>query len=119
MVGRPIRGRQADGEEDGSIYAGEGKNPSVGRWRWVMSLMAMWLWLVCYADRTNISLAIVEMEEEFGWSDSVNGVVLSAFFVGYLCTQVIGGWAAARFSGYVVLALAVLGYSVATLLTPL
>ena len=38
---------------------------------------------------------------------------------GYLTTQVLGGWLAARWNGWGVLALAVFGYSVATLLTPL
>ena len=35
-----------------------------------------------------------------------------------LCTQVLGGYLAARFSGCLVMGLAVLGYSTATLLTP-
>ena len=40
---------------------------------------------VCYADRTNISLAIVEMERELGFSESEDGVVFSSFFIG--CTH--------------------------------
>ena len=53
-----------------------------GKWRWVTALMACMMWLCTYADRTNISLAIVEMESEFGWSAASDGVVLSSFFVG-------------------------------------
>jgi hypothetical protein len=106
----------AKDDDDGDIRTG---SKSGGHWRWAMAMMAMTLWLVTYADRTNISLAIVEMEKEFGWSDTENGLVLSSFFSGYLLTQVLGGWAAARFSGHVVLGLAVLSYSAATLLTPL
>ena len=67
-----------DGAEP-TIYDDQAAAPA-GRWRWAMSVMACTMWLVCYADRTNISLAIVEMEEEFGWSESVDGVVLSSFF---------------------------------------
>ena len=67
-----------DGAEP-TIYDDQAGAPA-GRWRWAMSVMACTMWLVCYADRTNISLAIVEMEEEFGWSESVDGVVLSSFF---------------------------------------
>ena len=40
---------------------------------------------MCYADRTNISLAIVEMERELGFSESEDGVVFSSFFIG--CTH--------------------------------
>ena len=47
-----------------------------------MAVLGMTMWLVCYCDRTNISLAIVEMETEFGWSESTDGLVLSSFFVG-------------------------------------
>ncbi|CAG8467151.1 11110_t:CDS:2 [Funneliformis mosseae] len=34
----------------------------------------------CYADRSNI----VFMSMDFGWSSTTQGLVLSAFFVGYL-----------------------------------
>lgn len=93
--------------------------PAVGWWRWMTAAMACWMWLCTYADRTNISLAIVEMEREFRWSASVDGLVLSSFFAGYTCTQVLGGWLAARWSGSAVMGCAVLAYSTATLLTPI
>ena len=60
-----------------------------GWWRWITAAMACWMWLCTYADRTNISLAIVEMEREFEWSASVDGLVLSSFFAGYCTTQVL------------------------------
>jgi hypothetical protein len=44
--------------------------------------------------------------------------VLSAFFVGYACSQVAGGRLADRFSGTAVLPMAVASWSLATLLTP-
>ena len=73
----------ADG--DASIYAKDGGDVQLrpaGSWRWIISLLALVMWLVCYADRTNISLAIIEMEEEYGWDHAVDGVVLSSFFWG-------------------------------------
>lgn len=45
-------------------------------------------------------------------------LVLSAFFAGYLCTQILGGWAAARYGGKPVLTVAVLLWSIFTLATP-
>lgn len=44
--------------------------------------------LVSYADRGNLASAIVPMAEQFGWSQGFEGLVLSAFFVGYAATQV-------------------------------
>ena len=74
----------ADGDD--SIYAakdgGDIQLRPAGSWRWIISLLALVMWLVCYADRTNISLAIIEMEEEYGWDHAVDGVVLSSFFWG-------------------------------------
>lgn len=44
--------------------------------------------LVSYADRGNLASTIVPMGEQFGWSAGFEGLVLSAFFVGYASTQV-------------------------------
>ena len=87
--------------------------------RGVVGLLIFGVWTVCYADRMIISLAIVKMEREFGWSNSADGLVLSSFFAGYTCTQILGGVLAARFGGKPVLAVAVLAWSVLTLATPL
>ena len=47
------------------------------------------------------------------------GWVLSAFFYGYLITQIPGGYLASRFGGRYVFGLGILLTSVLTLLTPL
>jgi ACS family sodium-dependent inorganic phosphate cotransporter len=74
---------------------------------------------ICYIDRVNISVAIIPMAEQFGWSDTQRGFVLSSFFVGYLVTQVLGGWLAGKLGGKLVLGFGVLWWSLFTLLTPL
>jgi len=74
---------------------------------------------ICYIDRVNISVAIIPMAEQFGWSDTQRGLVLSSFFVGYLVTQVLGGWLAGKLGGKMVLGFGVLWWSLFTLLTPL
>ncbi len=73
---------------------------------------------ICYIDRVNISVAIIPMAEEFGWDRTVQGVVLSAFFWGYLTTQILGGWLSDRYGGKAVLGSGVLLWSVFTLITP-
>ena len=47
------------------------------------------------------------------------GWVLSAFFYGYLLTQIPGGWLATRFGGKHVYGVGIVMTSVLTLLTPL
>ena len=73
---------------------------------------------ICYIDRVNISVAIIPMAEDFGWDQTTRGFVLSSFFIGYMATQVLGGWLSDRYGGKIVLGSAVLLWSVFTLLTP-
>ncbi|MFI5318579.1 MAG: ACS family MFS transporter [Myxococcota bacterium] len=73
---------------------------------------------ICYVDRVNISLAITAMAREFAWDKTTSGFVMSSFFLGYLLTQVPGGWLAGRFGGKHVLAGGVLLWSLFTALTP-
>ncbi len=73
---------------------------------------------IAYSDRVNISVAAVAMKEQLGWSQTQKGLVLSAFFVGYMLFMFASGVLATRFGGKRVLGLAVLAWSVLTLLTP-
>ena len=73
---------------------------------------------VCYIDRVNISVAAIAMQSEFGWTETTKGLVLSSFFVGYMLTMAVAGWLADRFGGKLVLGLAVIWWSLFTVLTP-
>ena len=73
---------------------------------------------ICYIDRVNISVAIIPMQEAFGWSDTTKGFVLSSFFIGYMILQAPSGWLANKIGGKFVLGFAVLSWSVFTILTP-
>ncbi|EOD22402.1 hypothetical protein EMIHUDRAFT_240437 [Emiliania huxleyi CCMP1516] len=50
-----------------------------------------------YADRTNLSVAVIAMSREFGWGEASTGTLLASFFCGYVLTQIPAGLAAARF----------------------
>jgi ACS family sodium-dependent inorganic phosphate cotransporter len=74
---------------------------------------------ICYADRTNITLAAVKMQKTYHYSTVQLGWVFSSFFFGYICTQLLGGWASKRYGGKIVLTTGVCIWSLATALTPL
>lgn len=74
--------------------------------------------VIAYTDRVNISVAAVAMKEHFGWSQTEKGVVLAAFFVGYLLFMFVAGLLANRFGGKRVVGYSVLAWSIFTLLTP-
>lgn len=84
-----------------------------------MVLLCFFSTFICYIDRVNISVAIIPMAEQFGWTATQRGLVLSSFFIGYLVTQVLGGWLAGKMGGKAVLGFGVLWWSLFTLLTPL
>jgi ACS family sodium-dependent inorganic phosphate cotransporter len=73
---------------------------------------------ICYIDRVNLSVAVIVMQERFGWSETTKGLVMSSFFWGYLAMQVPAGWLANRIGGKRVLTFAVAWWSIFTILTP-
>jgi len=75
--------------------------------------------VVAYTDRVNISVAAVAMREQFGWSQTEKGFVLSSFFVGYLLFMFVGGVLSNRYGGRRILGWSLLAWSAVTLLTPL
>ena len=87
--------------------------------RYTMITLLLAAMLLCYIDRIIVSLAAIEMQSEFGWSDSQKGLVLSVFFAGYLATQILGGLLSNRFGGRTVFLLAVLLWSIFTVVTPI
>ena len=74
--------------------------------------------VLCYLDRVSISVAIIPLAAEEGYDSAAQGLILSAFFWGYLWPQLLGGWLADRFGGKRVLAFGVVLWSVATFITP-
>ena len=75
--------------------------------------------IICYIDRVNISVAIIPMQEQFGWSDSQVGFIFSSFYIGYMLTMALGGYLSDKFGGKLVLGYGVVLWSIFTILTPL
>jgi ACS family sodium-dependent inorganic phosphate cotransporter len=74
--------------------------------------------VLCYLDRVNISIAIIPLARAKGYDPAARGLILSAFFWGYLWPQLLGGWLADRFGGKRVLGAGVALWSLATFFTP-
>ncbi|TDH68419.1 hypothetical protein CCR75_000148 [Bremia lactucae] len=73
--------------------------PPTGKRRYVTAFLCLWVSMICYADRANIGIAV----PAFVKSKKEQGEVLSAFFYGYMCTQIPGGYFAARYGAKIVL----------------
>lgn len=58
-------------------------------------------------------------DNEFDWDEKTQGLILSAFYWGYVITHIPGGLLAERFGGKQTLGLGILSTALLTLLTPL
>ena len=74
---------------------------------------------IAFLDRTNISVAGVEMRQEYGVDQVRLGWVFSAFLIGYALFQVPAGWLAARFGPRRVLTAALIWWGLFSALTAL
>lgn len=88
----------------------------------VRFFLAFWLFIlsgVAFLDRTNISIAGLQISKEYGLGNQRLGWIFSAFLIGYALFQLPAGWLAARFGPRRVLTLGVLWWGIATALTAL
>jgi len=55
--------------------------------------------VLVYCVRTAMSVCVPVIAKEMGWTKQISGMALSAFFFGYLSTNVLGGYFADRHGG--------------------
>jgi sugar phosphate permease len=65
--------------------------------RWVVLFLISLMYLICYMDRSNISVAQPEIAKQFGLDKGAMGLVLAAFTWAYALGQVPAGWFGDRF----------------------
>jgi ACS family glucarate transporter-like MFS transporter len=88
----------------------------------VRFFLAFWLFVlsgVAFLDRTNISIAGLQISTEYGLGNQRLGWIFSAFLIGYAGFQLPAGWLAARYGPRRVLTLGVVWWGVTTALTAL
>jgi ACS family glucarate transporter-like MFS transporter len=85
-------------------------------------LLVFWLFVlssVAYLDRTNISIAGIQIGHEYGIDNTQLGWIFSAFLIGYAVFQVPAGLLAHRFGSRRLLTFAVVWWGIFTTLTTL
>ena len=83
--------------------------------RFKVILLTVLAVFICYIDRVVISLAIIPMGSEMGWSDTERGIVLGMFYFGYIFTQIPGGLLSDRYGAKLVLGIGLIVWSIFTL----
>lgn len=74
--------------------------------------------VLCNMDKVNMSVAVIPMAHELGWSATDRGLVSSSFFWGYSLTQLPAGYISTKIGGAKVLAAGVALWSFGTLIAP-
>jgi MFS family permease len=82
------------------------------RYHWILVGLIFFITLVNFVDRSAISFVIVPLKEEFHFSDTQFGMILSAFGLGYICLTVFGGWLVDRYGARRVWPLSAVGWSI-------
>src|SRR5580698_839560 len=88
----------------------------------VRFFLAFWLFVlsgVAFLDRTNISIAGLQINSEYGLGNQRLGWIFSSFLIGYAGFQIPAGWLSARFGPRKVLTIGVFAWGITTALTAL
>jgi len=91
-----------------------GQKPT--RSRYLIMVMLFITVVINYLDRSNLSIALPALKEEFQLSTVQEGLILSAFGWTYAAMQIPGGWLVDRVAPRILYALALIFWSAATLL---
>jgi MFS transporter, ACS family, glucarate transporter len=86
----------------------------------IRATLVFWLFLlsaIAFLDRTNLTVAGLQISREYRLDNIRLGWLLSAFLVGYAVSQVLAGWMAVRLGPRRALTLGVLWWAVFTLAT--
>ncbi|HTR36707.1 MAG TPA: MFS transporter [Bryobacteraceae bacterium] len=85
--------------------------------RWLILFLISLMYLICYMDRSNISVAQPEIAKAFGLNKSSMALVLSAFTWSYALGQIPAGWLGDRLGPKKVLTAIMSWWSIAAMLT--
>lgn len=87
--------------------------------RHIMVFLCALCCFINYADRVNMSVAIIAMGDQYDYSVEQQGIIMSYFFLGYLPMQLGGAVLCRRFGGKRVLSYGAFLWSMFTFLTPI
>ena len=90
--------------------------PRATRSRYLIMVMLFITVVINYLDRSNLSIALPALRDEFQLSTVQEGLILSAFGWTYAAMQIPGGWLVDRVAPRLLYALALIFWSAATLL---
>ena len=92
---------------------------SANRMRWPVVVLLAFGMVIAYFDRVNLSVALPSMSEGFGWTETQQGMALSAIFWTYTALQIPSGYLVDRYGVRIPYLIGFLLWSVASAATAL
>lgn len=86
--------------------------PTRTNYRWFIAGLIFFITLINFVDRSAISFVIAPLKQEFHFTDTEFGMILSAFGLGYILLTALGGWLVDLWGARIVWPLAAIGWSV-------
>lgn len=84
---------------------------STTHYRWVVASLIFFITLINFIDRSAISFVIEPLKQEFHFTDTQFGMILSAFALGYILLTALGGWLVDLWGARIVWPVAAVGWS--------
>lgn len=81
-------------------------------YRWFIAALIFFITLINFIDRSAISFVIGPLKQEFGFTDTQFGLILSAFGIGYIVMTILGGWLVDRWGPRLVWPIAAVAWSI-------
>ena len=81
-------------------------------YRWFIAGLIFFITLINFIDRSAISFVINPLKEEFHFTDTQFGMILSSFGLGYIVLTVLGGWLVDLWGARRVWPMAAVGWSI-------
>lgn len=85
---------------------------SPSRFRWVITGLIFFITLVNFIDRSAVSFVVGPLKQEFHFTDTEFGMILSAFGMGYILLTSVGGWLVDRYGARFIWPLAAVSWSI-------
>lgn len=82
--------------------------------RWMMPILLGVGMVIAYIDRANMSVAIGDIKDEFGFGAAMQGIILGAWVWTYAVFQLPAGWFVDKFGARFTYAAAIVWWSLAT-----
>ena len=83
----------------------------IKHYRWIIAGLIFFITLVNFVDRSAISFVIGPLKQEFHFTDTQFGIILSAFGLGYMLLTAFGGWLVDKWGARLVWPLAAVAWS--------